>query len=56
MNSDRLSEKLLEEGQLMVSSGTLYGEGGENFIRLNIACPRKLLVDGLKKLRSVLNR
>lgn len=56
MNSDRLSEKLLEEGQLMVSPGTLYGEGGENFIRFNIACPRKLLVDGLKKLRSVLNR
>ena len=45
----------LQEGQkLMVNSGTLYGPGGDGFIRLNIACPRTLLADGLERIAHVL--
>ena len=40
--------------KLMVNSGTLYGPGGEGFIRLNIACPRTLLADGLERIAHVL--
>jgi len=40
----------------MVNSGTLYGPGGEGFIRLNIACPRTLLADGLERTVRVLER
>ncbi len=40
----------------MVSPGTLYGPGGEGFIRLNIACPQRTLAEGLERLRKVLAR
>ena len=46
--------RLQEEQKLMVNSGTLYGPGGEGFIRLNIACPRTLLADGLERIAHVL--
>lgn len=56
VNSERLAQKLLAEGRLMVSAGTMYGPGGEDFIRLNIACPRKVLADGLERLKKVLDQ
>lgn len=51
---DMLAEQLLEQEGLMVNAGSLYGETGTNFIRLNIACPRQRLRDGLGKLQKVL--
>ena len=54
LRSDILAKKLLEEAKLMVSPGTIYGPGGEDFIRLNLACPRQRLQEGLERLASVL--
>lgn len=54
IGSDATTLRLLEEQQLKVNSGTIYGPGGEGFIRLNIACPRKLLADGLERMAKVL--
>lgn len=39
INSDAVALRLQEQQHLMVNSGTMYGPGGEGFIRLNIACP-----------------
>ena len=50
--SDQLSKNLLEEEKLWINSGTMYGKAGEGFLRINIACPRELLVDGLKRLEN----
>lgn len=39
---------------LYLSAGSEYGDGGRTFLRMNIACPRARLLDGLKRLcRSV---
>lgn len=54
LSSDALTEKLLGEGRLHVNSGAIYGAAGEGFIRLNIACPRKLLDEGLERLKRTL--
>lgn len=37
---------------LYVNSGTIYGEDGKHFLRLNVACPRTLLEDGLERFRT----
>ncbi len=37
---------------LYLSAGAQYGSGGENFLRLNAACPRSVLEDGLHRLRE----
>ena len=54
IGSDATTLRLQEEQKLMVNSGTMYGPGGEGFIRLNIACPRPLLTDGLERIARVL--
>lgn len=53
--SDELSKLLLDEGKVWLNSGTMYGKGGEGFLRINIGCPRVLLMEGLKRLQNVIN-
>ncbi|WP_455674631.1 MalY/PatB family protein [Phocaeicola sp.] len=56
LSSKEIAKALLEEGKLQVNDGDMYGEAGEGFIRINIACPRQVLMDGLNRLRQVLKR
>ena len=52
LTSAKIAEILLENEKLWINEGTIYGTAGEGFIRLNIACPRALLVKGLNKIRN----
>lgn len=55
MTSDAVTKKLLKEGHVFVSNGTLYGkEAGEGFIRINLACPRAVLKEGLSRIVKTL--
>lgn len=47
-----LAEFLRKETGLFVSEGAEYGRTGEPFLRLNIACPRERLEDGLKRMEE----
>jgi cystathionine beta-lyase len=47
-----LCQFLREEAGLYVSAGEAYGETGKKFIRINVACPRERLEDGLKRLKK----
>ena len=55
LSSRVFAKTLLEEKKLWINEGTLYGANGENFIRMNFACPRQLLMEGLTILNVVLN-
>lgn len=52
IDSDSLTEKIKHYGKLRIVSGKTYGENAQGFIRINIACPRQTLKDGLKKLQN----
>lgn len=54
--SKDIVETLLKEEQLWVNEGSMYGEAGESFIRINIACSRQILTDGLNRLINGLKR
>lgn len=56
LKSAEISEKLLKEERLKLSPGTLYGDDGEGFIRLNIACPKSTLVKGVEKINNLFQR
>jgi len=45
---------LLEHGRLATVDGALFGPGGEGFIRLNLACPRTRLLEGLERIERAL--
>jgi len=53
ISSKEFSKKILEEGDLRINDGHTYGEAGEGFIRINIACSRALLIEGLERLEKV---
>ncbi|MDE5857805.1 MAG: pyridoxal phosphate-dependent aminotransferase [Muribaculaceae bacterium] len=50
LKSEELEEKLVEDVNLWLNAGTMYGtEDGEGYMRWNIACPRSVLNDGLHR-------
>lgn len=51
LSSREIADILLEKEKVQVNPGSLYGEAGEGFIRLNIACPREKLIEGLNRLK-----
>ena len=57
MTGNELTEKLLKEGKVFVNRGTMYGEtAGEDYIRINIAMPRSLMLEGLKRMKDVIDK
>ncbi len=56
VGSDEATRRLLHEGKVFVSSGTTYGErDGEGYLRINLACPRPTLEEGVRRMEKVLN-
>ena len=57
-----LSGFLRQNQGLFLSAGIDFGQCGDNFLRMNIACPQELLKDGLARLKagitalSIINR
>lgn len=52
MSGEEIAETIRRETGLYLSEGSQYGSTGENFLRLNIACPRTVLEDGLRRLKA----
>ena len=50
--SERLAEHLRTSAGLALSPGSIYGADGEGFLRLNLACPRATLTEGLCRLKK----
>lgn len=54
-DTSELAKYIRRETGLYLSAGAAYGAGGEQFLRLNIACPRESVLDGLKRLKDGIN-
>lgn len=54
LTDTQLNERLLKKGKLALEPGLKYGPGGKGFVRMNIACPRELLLNGLNRLKLAL--
>lgn len=46
----------LEEAKVALNDGVECGKGGEGFVRLNFACPRKTLIEALERMKGALER
>lgn len=55
MSSDELEKLLVNEAELWLNAGTMYGPEGEGFMRWNIACPRSVLIEGLHRFTAFVN-
>jgi cystathionine beta-lyase len=51
-----LKKLMLEEARVYLDEGFLFGPQGEGFERINIACPRSILVEALERIREAVDR
>ena len=49
--SKDICEFIRKETGLFLSEGSQYGRSGTHFIRMNVACPRERLIDGLHRFQ-----
>ncbi|MCH5239879.1 MAG: pyridoxal phosphate-dependent aminotransferase [Muribaculaceae bacterium] len=56
ISSGELEEKLIRDGGVWLNPGSMYGTDGEGFMRINIACQRQRLEEGLKRLAKILKK
>ncbi len=46
-------EELLQEAKVWLNPGTMYGpQSGEGYLRINLACPRSLLLEALRRIAA----
>ena len=51
-DGDALALHIRKSGKVRLSAGSAYGECGKSFLRMNVACPRSLLEDALKRIKG----
>lgn len=51
-NTDALADDIRSKTGLYLSKGSAFGKGGEAFLRMNAACPKRTLDDGLGRLKT----
>jgi cystathionine beta-lyase len=54
LSDDDLSRLLVEKGKVLLESGKMFGPEGAGFQRMNVACPRAVLQEGLRRMAAVL--
>lgn len=52
LDEKTLEHKMLHEAKLWLDGGTMFGEGGGGFQRVNAACPRKILKEALDRMKA----
>lgn len=56
ISADELAERLLNEGKVWMTSGTVYHDPQSmQHLRINIACPRSRMMEGLERMAKVVN-
>ena len=54
MTGDEIARLLVDKARVKVNPGSMYGNDGERFIRINIALPRVRLEEALRRMARVL--
>jgi cysteine-S-conjugate beta-lyase len=56
MTDKHLKKFLIEKAGLGLNEGTQFGPGGEGYMRMNLACPRAILLKALEQLKMAFGR
>lgn len=51
-SSKQIAKTIREKTGLFITAGSIYGQSGDHFLRMNIACPRQVVSDGMTRLRQ----
>lgn len=53
LTSAEVSQKLIEECQVITTPGSAFGDAGEGYIRISFASSLEILIEALKRIQSV---
>lgn len=53
LSTEELQRKMLHEAKIWLDEGTMFGEEGAGFMRVNIACPKVTLEKAMEQLKEV---
>ena len=54
-NTKGLNNFMIKKARVALDDGYWFGAGGKGFMRINIACPRSFLEEGLKRIERAVN-
>ena len=54
LSGEELEHLIINDAKLWLDSGMIFGECGEGFQRINVACPRSVLEEALKRIEAAL--
>jgi cystathionine beta-lyase len=54
LSDEELEERLIHKGKVVLNAGVSYGPSGKQHMRLNVACPRATLEEGLRRIVTAL--
>jgi cystathionine beta-lyase len=54
MSTEEIERFIVEEAQIAVDMGSWFGQGGQGYLRFNLACPRQILIQALNQLEAAL--
>lgn len=56
MNDEELKNFMIQNAGLGLNVGTMFGTGGEGFMRINVACPKQTITEALTRLQNAVNK
>ncbi|QZY56262.1 MalY/PatB family protein [Crassaminicella profunda] len=56
MEDDELSSFFINQAEVALNSGIGFGDDGKDYMRMNVACPRSILEEALKKIEGAVNK
>ena len=55
LSPDEIQDRVRNKARLWLNNGIFFGNNGKGFQRLNLACPRSILVEALDRLKVAFN-
>ncbi len=56
LTPNALYQFFISECKVAINEGSMFGPGGEGYIRMNIGCPQSLLKQGLQQIKDAVHR
>ena len=50
------AKEILDKSGVWLHEGSVFGQGGEGYVRMNVACPESVLREALERIQKALSR
>lgn len=55
LRAEELDQFIIHKAKLWLDSGSIFGEAGRGFQRINVACPQMVLAEALERIRNAVD-